>query len=385
MSEFFDQLERDLVDAARRRRAPQRPRRPALLLAAALTLLVGGSAGAATYYVMRASPIAPFAPEDTTLEQTVAAGTSRVLELRAADPQRGLLPWTLRLARSRTGLLCGTVGQADGDAFGLVGLDGAFREIPEANADACGEDVQGDATLLGLRTFDARRPAGVRTVLNGVAGDLAEVRVATRGSRPRRVPHSAEGGFLVALRGYPEDLQPRVTLRLRDGRTRTHAFAVDPFVIPDPLGERAWRLESFVVSRPPPFPARLPACVTFATARAVKGEPAARAPAVCGLEPARRGVPDRTLYFTTRRLSGAGAWNGHPARTAVYGNARVARSLLISAPGVRRTVRPTVNGSFLVVLPPEVDPARVRVEVRYRDGRRRAFGPTTGTVREPRR
>ena len=86
-----------------------------------------------------ASPIAPFAPSDVTPEQRVAPGTSAVCTLRAADPERGQPAWTLRLARSDTGLECSTVGQVHDGAFGLVGLDGAFRALPEANADACGE------------------------------------------------------------------------------------------------------------------------------------------------------------------------------------------------------------------------------------------------------
>ena len=77
-----------------------------------------------------ASPIAPFAPSDTTPEQRVAPATSTVTALRAADPERGQPAWTLRLARSETGLQCSTVGQVHEGAFGLVGLDGAFRASP---------------------------------------------------------------------------------------------------------------------------------------------------------------------------------------------------------------------------------------------------------------
>ncbi len=84
-----------------------------------------------------ASPIAPLAPSDTTPQQRVAPATSAVTTLRAADPERGQPAWTLRLARSETGLQCSTVGQVQDGAFGLVGLDGAFRAVPEANADAC--------------------------------------------------------------------------------------------------------------------------------------------------------------------------------------------------------------------------------------------------------
>src|SRR4029079_17552617 len=100
-----------------------------------------------------ASPIAPFARSDTTPEHRVAPATSVVSTLRAADPESGLPAWTLRLARSETGPQCSTVGQVHEGAFGLVGLDGAFRTLPEANADACGDP----GTLFGTRVFAARR------------------------------------------------------------------------------------------------------------------------------------------------------------------------------------------------------------------------------------
>src|ERR1700710_799106 len=96
-----------------------------------------------------ASPITPYAATDLTPEQRVVPGTSTVAAVRASDPQGGRLKWTLRISRSETGLQCSTVGQLQGSAFGLVGLDGAFRALPEANADACGEP----GTLIGARVF----------------------------------------------------------------------------------------------------------------------------------------------------------------------------------------------------------------------------------------
>ena len=104
-----------------------------------LTLGVAGTAAAGTYFALRSSSIAPFAATDTTPEQRVTPGTSRLPALRAADPDPGAPPWTVRVSRSAAGLQCSTVGQVQDGAFGLVGLDGAFRTLPEANADACGE------------------------------------------------------------------------------------------------------------------------------------------------------------------------------------------------------------------------------------------------------
>ncbi|HEX8087184.1 MAG TPA: hypothetical protein VF529_23095 [Solirubrobacteraceae bacterium] len=391
MSRFFDDLERDLVRAAeslaeRERPARGRPRGAALALAAALVLTVAGTAGGGTYLALRSSSIAPFADEDVDPAQRVEPGTSRVVELRAADPGRSAPPWALRLSRSQAGLLCTTVGQVRREEFGLVGLDGRFRGLPEANTDTCGEE----GAMLGTRVFAARRTAAVRTVVNGVAGeDVESVAVASRGGRPREVAHTEEGAFLAVLVGCPEDNQPMVTLRRRDGSTRRYAFAIGRFVVPDPFGGRAWKLESYGVGRPAPrgprrAPARQPTCVQFRTARVVPGEPTASSPPVCGWQPAGPDVRQESLFFATRRIHGdsdafdalrTGDWNGHPPRVAVYGSARGHRRIVVTAPGARVVTRPKLNGAFLVLLPTRTHPATVAVEV---DGRR--YGPSFGTL-----
>ncbi|HEV2814440.1 MAG TPA: hypothetical protein VGW10_14385, partial [Solirubrobacteraceae bacterium] len=367
-----------------------RPRSLALPLAAALALLVAGTAAAGTYLALRSSSIAPFAEKDVEPAQRVEPGTSRVVELRAPDPDRSAPPWALRLSRSGAGLLCTTVGQVRGDEFGLVGLDGVFRGLPEANADACGDEGE----MIGTRVFAARRTSAVRTVVNGVAGEgLERVTVASRGGRPREVARTAEGAFLAVLTGYPEDNQPVVTLHRGDGRTRRYAFADGAFVVPDPYGGRAWKLESYGYGGPrkragQKQPRYQPGCVQFRTARAVPGERTVSSPPVCGLNPARPDVPQGTLFFHTRRLSGDrplgdamlhGDWNDHPPRTVVYGSAREHRRIVVTGPGVRRVARPLLNGAFLVILPPATRPSTVAVEV---DGRR--HGPSAGTI-DPRR
>jgi hypothetical protein len=409
LDELGDQLlagyRRDRRRAERARRAPRgRARRRrggglSLLFAALLLLAAAAAAGAATYYVLHASPIAPFAAQDVPAEQRVAPGTSHVLALRAKDPA-GAPAWTLRLARSDTGLVCGTVGQVVGGEFGLVGLDHRFRAVPEINADACGQSSRDGVALLGTRVFDATRYGDVRTVINGVAGsDLAQVLVGLRGRAPRPVAHDGDGAFLVAATGYPEDLQPVVVLRWSDGHTRRVALVASPSVVADPLGGRAWRAELFsggrhlrTVTEPNGRHVKVPvySCVSFFTARWQKSG-VARSPAACGFAHSYP-APDRSLFFTTRRLSGGrriedgtrigGAWNRHAPRTALWGaiGRAQAREIVITAPGIRRTLRPTFNGLLLVVLPPSVDPARVRVELRLAGGAVRRLGPSFGLV-----
>ena len=157
MTDFLDALERDLVDAARRRATASAPvrtrrRRPPLrsfLLATSLLVVTAGSAAGGTLLALRGSVIP--APQAVPPEQTPAPGSARVAALRAADPQRGVLPWTVRVARSETGgLLCSTVGQVAPDGrFGLVGLDGRFRTIDDGVSDSCSAERDSGAVLIG--------------------------------------------------------------------------------------------------------------------------------------------------------------------------------------------------------------------------------------------
>jgi hypothetical protein len=402
----FDRLERDLVGAARRRAAPARraPRALVAPLTAALALACAAAAAAATYLAVTASGIAPVRDAALPPEQRVAPGSGRLLDVRAEDPVAGRPPWGMRLARSRTGLLCGTVGQVVDGKLGVVGLDDRFRALPDANADACGAEVATGVSLLATRIFEADGYDEVRTVVNGVAGrDLERVTIALRGGPARAVEHSPEGAFVLAAQGYPEDLAPRITFRWRDGRTRTETLAASPNVFLDLAGGPAWavassssdlpgksrkiRLADGSIRRIPRF-----TCVNFRPARQT-GAYGPFSPGLCG-RAGFRGT--HTFFYGTRRLAGdrspgagvlrRGDWNGAPARTAVWGNvSTLARRVIATAPGgVRGEARIGRGGSFVIALPGSVDPASVRIELRMRDGRIRRTGPNAGLV-DPRR
>jgi hypothetical protein len=225
---ILEELRADLVTAMRSAEAPHRPLRPArpMLLAALALALLTATAGAATYYALRASPIAPFDATDTTPEQRVQPGTSHVLELRSPDPDPGAPPWGLRLARSQTGLLCGTVGQIQGGEFGIVGLDGRFRPLPPANADACSAPDRDGLALLGARVFDADAPEDVRTVIYGDALGLKAASVVIGTSPAHQLPVAREGAFLWAVRGWPGNVT--IHLRFASGRTRALRLTVRP-------------------------------------------------------------------------------------------------------------------------------------------------------------
>lgn len=211
---FFDAVERDLVHAAAKRARSPRRRFAAFALTGTLVLGVAGTAAGGTYLALRSSSIAPFAASDFTPEQRVAPGTSLVLAPRAADPAPSTPPWAVRISRSSTGLVCTTAGQVKAGEFGLVGLDGTFRAVPEANADACGSGV-----LLGTRVFAAEDRRDVRTVVNGYAGDgVTRVTIAVGDGKPRPVQLSPEGGFGARAARLPRGQRARGHAPLRRGR-----------------------------------------------------------------------------------------------------------------------------------------------------------------------
>jgi hypothetical protein len=368
MSDFLTLLERDLVQAAARRAPAARMRRPpvrTLLLAAALVVVVATSAAAAALTVLRGSPLPGPSEKVAGRQATPVPGSSRVEPMRARDPGGGP-PWALRIARSKTGLVCSTVGQVVDGSFGIVGLDGHFRALPATAVDGCGRVRPNATSLIGARVFDAPRRADVRTVVNGYAGpELRAVSVEAGGSR-RTPPVGPGGTFILAVRSYPEDIGIRVELRFADGHVERHVFGASAFVSRDPLGAGAWRANGFEVDR------YRGTCVSFHPARPLRD--LSSSPAACGVLREDRRYP-RGYFFAVRRLvrtSGAGYTfrHGHwvaPPRTAVWGGAgEDVERIVVTGPHVRREVIAT--NAFVAVFPARIDPLKLRVEVTLKDG-----------------
>ena len=377
MTDFVDGLERDLVEAARRRAAapaplPFRVRAPrrSLLLAAALLVLMAGSAAGATLLALRGAVIP--APQAVPPEQRPAAGTARVSAIRVRDPQPGLPPWTVRVARGETGLLCSTVGQVDGSGtFGLVGLDGRFRAISDGVSDSCGAVRPGEVSLIGARIFDAKTRTDVRTVISGVgaSGAIAHVEVTTAAGGTLRVPVT-DGMFVAVLRGYPEDLGIRATITYKNGRHEIHDFGRGGLVTTDPLGGPAWKMMAYGTGGD----AR--SCVSFGWARAARDAPGS--PAACG-DLNHGSVQHRSgWYVAVRHLARGTAgdapfgkgWGDHPPRTAVWGGVGDdVRALSVQvAGGAPRPIPIGPNRAFLAVLDPKADPATVTTRFTMKDG-----------------
>jgi len=91
-------------------------------------VLAGGAIAAAATGVLSGSPV----KQQGTLHANAgigvpAPGGSRLLALRAADPQGGL-PWGMRLVHTTRGELCVQVGRLEDGQLGQLGIDGAFHD-----------------------------------------------------------------------------------------------------------------------------------------------------------------------------------------------------------------------------------------------------------------
>ncbi len=363
----LDELGAAIVAAAHRAEeaapaavGPRRRGRPLAVLAAAAALLaLLAASAAATALVLRSTITEPDA-RTADPAQTPVAGTGRLAAVRADDPAGGR-PWGLRTSRSRPGFLCVTSGQLDGGVLGVTGLDGTFRASPERRADACAQPVPRRASLVGVRVFDAPAHRDVRSVVFAV-GDLARAEL-TVGGRRRALPVRG-GAALAVVPGYPEDAGVELDLRLAEGGRQVERFGIEPGLVRDPGGGRAWRAELYG------FNGRPAHCVRLSSARPVP--PVVSSPSACGRV-------DRDPFFVavrrvvpgTRGRDGAPfAWGDHPPRTLVLGRTRSSvRLVTVAVPGrpAQQVVRAR-GRAFAAVLGADVDPRDVVVELVLADG-----------------
>lgn len=220
-------------------------RRRRLLVALAASLATAATFTATAAVALTAttgSPVPGFARGDTT-NVFPDPGTTRVTDVRSADPTGGPA-WGVRVGRTADGLVCVGAGQvAPGGAFGVLGLDGRFRAVAPVGNDACGPAPRSGRPLLQLRGFSGpgtRSATGATSVVFGSGGpELRSVRVATAGGPDRPVRVGDSGTFVLAVPGFPEGAAPLVHLRWADGAERAVALGRNSS-LPDPEGRVGW-------------------------------------------------------------------------------------------------------------------------------------------------
>jgi len=354
-------------------RARRRPRWRAVGLAAALAIPIAATSGAATALVLKTADVGVTDPAQVPDEQTPLAGTARVSAVRAADPT-GSYPWAIRLARSKTGFTCTTVGQVHDRVFGIVGLDGVFRRLPGELSDACG---QGGA-LVGARVVDGNP---VRTIVYGAAGNRLQgaTLLTARGERDLKL--GEDGTFVAALTGYPEDTAAGVRLTF-PGHKEEHNFGAAPNTVIDPEGGQAWSVGAFSmgtryrcaqvrIARAPSGDRRIPVTPTACLGLKLTDRDWVADARV--LKPGHHGAPGFDRW----------SWHQYPARTVVWGVARrpkTVESVMLLGAGAPRRLTIAGGGAFASVLPATVDPATLRLRVRLSTGETRTERPGIGLV-----
>jgi hypothetical protein len=363
---------RQFEDAARRAAVPRRPRSWRVVGLSLLALVGVTATAAATVAALRSTVISAPDPKVVPAEQTPVAGSTVVMTPRSADPQGGP-PWALRLTRSETGQTCTTVGQVRDGIFGIVGLDGVFRQLPPAIADACGRGL-----LLGSRIVAGPTPQATRSIVYGVAGTSTQRATLVTASGASTLKLGARGTFVAALRGYPEDSAASVELTGPGGRVTRHALGAQPGIVPDIAGAPAWRLDRYTLGTrrycAHLSDARGPLTQVI-TASSVTGGRAST-PVVCvarrdrfawaadafGLRPGQHGTS-----------GGFSRWDyvRRPARTVLLGVARAPGAIArvtVKGAGAPRRLTPAPNGTFALLLPATVSPRDLRLTVVLHDG-----------------
>jgi hypothetical protein len=134
---ILQEVRDQLIDAAHRQEANRRAaarvrswlsRRVNAVVMAAVLVLAGGAIAVAATDVLSGSPVRQQGrPSPNAGLGVPAPGASRLLSLRAPDPQGGL-PWGMRLVHTTRGEICVQIGRLDDNQLGQLGIDGAFHD-----------------------------------------------------------------------------------------------------------------------------------------------------------------------------------------------------------------------------------------------------------------
>lgn len=238
-------LERALHQAARRLDQPtltpaptRRPNRWRLpLLATVSTLAIAAGAIAATGVLQEGDPV-PSSPRFASTLGEITPGTTRLLDVRAADPDGGL-PWTLRVFRTRDGkLACTQIGRTQNGQLGAIGRYGAFDDdgkfhrvaVDSVQNMSCGGlPDNGALRTSGLTTIaasgstagtlDGADPADTRVIRYGFAGPDAKQVELRAGAHSQTVPVDQEdsGAYVLVSDGRVASIDATFEVVYNDG------------------------------------------------------------------------------------------------------------------------------------------------------------------------
>jgi hypothetical protein len=166
--QILQEVRDELIAAAHRQEASPRAaagvrswlsRRVNAGVMAVVLVLAGGAIAVAATGVLSGSPV----KEQGRLSPSAgigvpAPGGSRLLALRAADPQSGL-PWGMRLVHTTRGEICVQIGRLDDDQLGQLGIDGAFHD--DGRFHPLAPDILPEYSDSGDVTCDAAAPIAI--------------------------------------------------------------------------------------------------------------------------------------------------------------------------------------------------------------------------------
>lgn len=232
MSDPYTVLGEQLLAAARRQEARHRTpgaragrhRRLQIAIVVLVLLLAGATIALAASGLLSGSPVKPSGQLNPRVGEGIPApGGSRLLSLRASDPEGGA-PWGMRIVHTTRGQVCVQIGRVQNDQLGEIGTDGAFKNdgrfhplppdvLPtEGTASSntlcvlAGQTFTG--VLIGLDDSAARTPRGLtvafgkkRDVSFGVLGSHAlSVTYRTARGPSTRSLISGVGAYLIVRR-----------------------------------------------------------------------------------------------------------------------------------------------------------------------------------------
>ena len=175
-------------------------------------VLGGGAIAVAATGVLNGSPVKRQGPVTPKAGIGVPSpGGSRLLALRAADPQGGL-PWGMRLVHTTRGEVCVQIARLADGQLGQLGVDGAFHDDgrfhPLAPNILPGYSDSGDVTCglaapvrIGLWPAGDRSaaPSPERTSFRPTAADLRSISWGLLGPHAVSVTYRTEAGVRTSL------------------------------------------------------------------------------------------------------------------------------------------------------------------------------------------